>query len=147
MPVRSDPLRTAPRQEVAPIYLEQNLDLIYRTWRNDRRGITIPTIWLALLLSLLIHLAAVWPWRPHVLRPSSEQAERESGSSSLSVQLAPGARPPGRPAAPAAASASAASEGRAAPASAAGTEGARAEQGRSERSVRCRAGCPESSCA
>jgi hypothetical protein len=100
MPVRSDPLRTAPRQEVAPIYLEQNLDLIYRTWRNDRRGITIPTIWLALLLSLLIHLAAVWPWRPHVLRPSSEQAERESGSSSLSVQLAPRASPPARPAAP-----------------------------------------------
>jgi hypothetical protein len=89
MPIQSNPLRRASRKEVAPIYLEQNLDLIYRSWREDRRGITIPTIWLALVLSLLIHLAAVWPWHPPVLRPSSEQSERESGRSSLSVQLAP----------------------------------------------------------
>ena len=64
---------------------------------NRRDGVTIPTIWVAIALSLLIHAAALWEWLPKLRLPSPEETKRGEASGSLVVRLAP---PPSLPAAP-----------------------------------------------
>ncbi|MEO8441736.1 MAG: hypothetical protein ABI547_04570, partial [Betaproteobacteria bacterium] len=67
--------------------------------RNRRDGVTIPTIWIALALSVLLHVALMWTWLPQLKLhlPSSELSERGETSGSLSVQLAPAPHPPTSP--------------------------------------------------
>ena len=74
-------------------------DLLYES-RSKRDGVTIPTIWVAIALSVFVHVAALWKWLPQLdLRlPSLEELQRGEGSGSLVVQLAPPTSPP--PAAP-----------------------------------------------
>ena len=70
--------------------------------RNRRDAVSIPTIWIALLVSVLVHVAVMWKWPVQIRRPSSEIADRNQGQTSLSVQLAPKTSPPPpRPRAPA----------------------------------------------
>ena len=67
--------------------------------RNRRDGITIPTIWIAVALSVLLHVAVLWKWLPQLQLhlPSPELSERGETSGSLSVQLAPPPHPPSSP--------------------------------------------------
>src|SRR5262245_28704 len=57
-------------------------------WR-PRDGVRAPAIWVAFVLSLLIHGAALWQWLPHLRLSWPEQAENRDSGSTLSVQLAP----------------------------------------------------------
>jgi len=68
---------------------------------NRRDGITIPTFWLAIILSLLFHAAVMWKWLPHVRLPSLDDPERGQSAGSLTVQLAPPPSTPRVPSAPA----------------------------------------------
>mgnify|MGYP001591281005 CR=1 FL=1 len=65
--------------------------------RNTRDSVTIPTIWVALALSLLIHAAVMWQWLPRIRLPSLDELERSEARGQLRVRLAP---PPGPPPAP-----------------------------------------------
>ncbi len=68
-------------------------------FRNRHDGVTIPTIWIAVLLSVLVHVAVLWKWLPQIKLhlPSPELSERGETSGSLVVQLAPPPRPPSSP--------------------------------------------------
>ena len=68
---------------------------------NRRDSITIPTFWLAIILSLLFHAAVMWKWLPHVRLPSLDDPERGQSAGSLTVQLAPPPSTPRVPSAPA----------------------------------------------
>ncbi len=64
-----------------------------------RDGATVPTIWLALVLSLIVHLALMWQWLPRIRLPSPDADERGKASSgSLVVRLMPPPRAPAEPA-------------------------------------------------
>lgn len=58
---------------------------------------TVPTIWVAIALSLLIHAAALWEWLPRIRLPALEAPERGEASGSLVVRLAPPPSPPPAP--------------------------------------------------
>ena len=66
-------------------------------FRNRRDGVTIPTIWVAIALSLLIHVAVMWQWLPRIHLPSLDEPDRSDARGQLRVRLAP---PPGPPPAP-----------------------------------------------
>ena len=72
------------------------------TWlyalRDKRDGVTIPTIWVAVALSVLLHIALMWKWLPQIHLPSLEDKRDEPGGS-LVVRLAPPPRPPTPPSA------------------------------------------------
>jgi hypothetical protein len=59
--------------------------------------VAIPTIWLAIALSLLVHLAVLWTWKPEILFPSAEGPERGKSGGSLQVRIAPPPSPPPAP--------------------------------------------------
>ena len=42
-------------------------------FRNTRDRVTIPTIWVALALSLFIHAAVMWQWLPRIHLPSLDE--------------------------------------------------------------------------
>ena len=67
-------------------------DQIHLPTRNEIR---IPVIWVAVVLSLLVHLAALWEFLPPI-RPLSMDGPDKSGMPPLSVRLTapPGARTP-----------------------------------------------------
>ncbi len=65
--------------------------------RNRRDGVRVPTFWVALALSLFIHVAVLWHWLPRLRFPSLETPELGETSGSLVVHLAP---PPGPPSSP-----------------------------------------------
>ena len=67
----------------------------FATRRRD--GVTIPTIWIAIGLSLLLHLALMWKWLPEIHLPSPELDERGQSKGSISVELAPAPKPPSAP--------------------------------------------------
>jgi hypothetical protein len=69
----------------------------YHDFPNRREGVTIPTIWVAIALSLFIHGAVLWEWLPKLHLPSLDENERGEASGSLVVRIAP---PPSPPAAP-----------------------------------------------
>lgn len=64
-------------------------------YRRDR--VTIPVIWVAFALSVVVHIVVLWQWMPQISRPASDLPEREK-SGPLIVQLAP--LPAARPASP-----------------------------------------------
>jgi hypothetical protein len=70
-------------------------------YRNRRDGVTVPTIWVAIALSLLIHAAVLWGWMPRIRLPLLEEPERNEIRGPLVVHLAPPLGPPGPTASPA----------------------------------------------
>ncbi len=60
--------------------------------RYDR--ITIPTIWVAFALSLILHAVALWGWLPKVPTLPFEDSKQGKPSGSLAVRLAPPPSPP-----------------------------------------------------
>jgi outer membrane biosynthesis protein TonB len=70
--------------------------------RSRRDGVTVPTIWIAFAISLLVHVALMWKWLPKIHMPSPEMSERGESMGSLVVQLAPMPRPAATPTPPAA---------------------------------------------
>jgi hypothetical protein len=64
------------------------------TLRSSYDRITIPTIWVAVALSLILHALALWGWMPKVPVLPFEDSRRGKPSGSLAVRLAP---PPSRP--------------------------------------------------
>ena len=67
-------------------------DQIHLPTRNEIR---VPVIWVAIVLSLLVHLAVMWEFLPRMQKPSTEGPDKQ-GINPMSVRLvAPrGARPP-----------------------------------------------------
>jgi hypothetical protein len=65
--------------------------------RDRPDGVTIPTIWVAFALSLLIHFAVLWQWLPKPLRPSPDEIKLGAANGSLDVRLAPPPSPPPAP--------------------------------------------------
>ncbi len=65
--------------------------------RNRRGGVTIPTIWVAIALSLLIHAAVMWQWLPRIHLPSRNKPELSEARGQLRVRLAPLPGPPPAP--------------------------------------------------
>ena len=63
--------------------------------RNRRGRVTIPTIWVTVALSLLIHGAVLWRWMPRLSLLPPETSELGEITTRLTVQLAPlpGPRP------------------------------------------------------
>jgi hypothetical protein len=66
--------------------------------RTDHDRVTIPVIWIAFALSILLHLAALIGWLPHMRILPFEGPERGNSGGSLTVELAP---PPTKKPAPA----------------------------------------------
>jgi len=62
-------------------------------WRYDRSNrhdvVTIPLVWFAFALSLLLHVAALWFWVPRMHDLSAANAEKGKASSALAVELEP----------------------------------------------------------
>jgi hypothetical protein len=74
--------------------------------RSAGAHVTIPTIWVAFALSLLIHAAVLWTWVPRLHDLLSERAAGEKASGPLAVRLVPPpspavSAPPALPASPA----------------------------------------------
>ncbi len=67
-------------------------DQIHLPTRNEIR---VPVIWVAIVLSLLVHVAALWEFLPHMQKLSTKGPDKQ-GVSPLSVRLVapPGARTP-----------------------------------------------------
>ncbi len=62
--------------------------------------VAIPTIWMAIALSVLVHIAVLfllWLWKPEILFPSAEGPDRGRSGGSLMVRLAPKPTPPPAP--------------------------------------------------
>lgn len=57
--------------------------------RSDRGRGTIPVVWAAFALSLVLHAAVLWGWVPRERDRSLESSERGKASGPLMVQLAP----------------------------------------------------------
>ncbi len=57
--------------------------------RAGRGGVTVPRIWVTVVLSVLIHALVLWQFLPKLLKPSSDSEERSNARGALSVQLAP----------------------------------------------------------
>ena len=67
--------------------------------RDRRDGVTIPAIWIAFALSLLIHVAVLWQWLPQLAPrpPSPDEIKAGAAKGSLLVRLAPPPSPPPAP--------------------------------------------------
>ena len=57
--------------------------------RDKRDGVTVPTIWVAVALSVLVHLAALWQLWPHLDLLPLTKSEVGDASSPLTVHLTP----------------------------------------------------------
>lgn len=66
-------------------------------FRDRRDGVTIPSIWVAFALSLLIHAAVLWQWLPKLRAPSPDEIKPGESNGSLIVRLAPPPSPPPSP--------------------------------------------------
>src|SRR5205814_6556604 len=82
------PVRTCGHSVNRPL-----ISLRMNDWRYDRNNrhdvVTIPLVWLAFLLSLLVHVAALWFALPRMHDLSAANAEKGKTSSALAVQLEP----------------------------------------------------------
>jgi hypothetical protein len=67
--------------------------------RGRPDGVTIPAIWIAFALSLLLHAAVLWQWLPQLRLnlPSPDETKPGEGGGSLVVRLAPAPSPPPSP--------------------------------------------------
>ena len=72
--------------------MQESSDLM-RYWhdapRRRRDVVTIPTIWLAFVLSLVVHLAALWEFLPKLPLLPGEASEESKVGERLAVRLAP----------------------------------------------------------
>jgi hypothetical protein len=67
-------------------------------FRDRRDGVTIPNIWVAFALSLLIHILALWQWLPKMRPPPSpDEMKLGEANGSLLVRLLPPPSPPPAP--------------------------------------------------
>ena len=66
-------------------------------FRHSRDGVTIPTIWVAFMLSLLLHAAALWQLPLNLRPPSPEGIKLGDARGSLIVRLAPAPAPSPQP--------------------------------------------------
>ncbi len=66
--------------------------------RNTRNGVTIPTIRITVVLSILVHIAALWLLLPRLHLLPFDSSEQSEPGGRLTVQLAP--LPSSRPATP-----------------------------------------------
>jgi hypothetical protein len=78
---------------------------LMRYWHDapKRRGdvVTIPLLWLTLILSLLVHIAALWEVLPKLPLLSGEKKDLPSvAEERLAVRLMPQVQPPSTPSAP-----------------------------------------------
>lgn len=104
---KSDP-RTelrCPFDPDSPEFRHARIDRPMSDWHygspNWRDGVTIPTIWVAVALSLLLHVAVLWRWLPQLHLLSPNEPERGQPGAVLAVQLVPQTRiPPRSPPAP-----------------------------------------------
>lgn len=70
---------------------------------SRRDSVTVPKIWVAVALSLLIHALALWQWPPNLLRPAPDDLRHERNARGpMIVEIVPErrARPPAPPAPP-----------------------------------------------
>ena len=73
---------------------------LFEESRYRGNGVTVPKIWITVALSVLIHVLALWQWKPDLRTPSDDK-DPGKARGQLSVQLAPRASPsPPRPPAP-----------------------------------------------
>ena len=72
--------------------MQESADLM-RYWhdapRRRRDVVTIPTIWLAFVLSLIVHLAALWEFIPKLPLLPGEASEESKIGERLAVRIAP----------------------------------------------------------
>ena len=86
--------------------MEERADLMVH-WHDAARRtgnvVTIPTIWLAFLLSLLVHIAAMWEFLPRLQALSGRAIDTSKVGEPLAVRLAaaPAVPPTPQPAPPA----------------------------------------------
>jgi len=66
-------------------------------YRIRRDSVTIPTIWVAFGLSVLIHILVLGKWLPQVRLPSLEEILKTESQGPLVVNLAPPSSPPPAP--------------------------------------------------
>lgn len=70
-------------------------------FRSDYDRVSIPTIWVAFAVSVLLHALLIWPWLPDLRLLSFDSPKEEAASGRLQVQLVPRAAPrPTPPSAP-----------------------------------------------
>ncbi|HEY4137960.1 MAG TPA: hypothetical protein VGN65_05880, partial [Casimicrobiaceae bacterium] len=79
-----------------------SIETLLTDWRYDRRNrhdsVTIPLIWVAFVLSLLVHIAALWIMLPKLLHDLSEvDAKAGKSGGALAVQLEPKPSTPSPP--------------------------------------------------
>ncbi|MFZ5555316.1 MAG: hypothetical protein ACOZDY_01115 [Pseudomonadota bacterium] len=70
-------------------------------FRSDYDRVSIPTIWVAFAVSVLLHALLIWPWLPDLRLLSFDSPKEKAASGRLQVQLVPRAAPrPTPPSAP-----------------------------------------------
>ncbi len=77
-------------------------------FRSDYDRVSIPTIWVAVFISMLLHALVMWEWLPRLNQSSLDSSKQKATSSRLQVQLAqraaskppPPEAPPAAPALP-----------------------------------------------
>jgi hypothetical protein len=81
------------------------IDQRMRPWRDDefrpkRDVIAIPTLWLALVLSLIVHIAALWEWLPRIPLLALDTLAPSEANAPLAVRIAPPESAPAAAASP-----------------------------------------------
>ena len=74
------------------------MSYLYESGRPRGNVVVIPTIWLGLVLSLLVHVLVIWLWLPQIRALMQNKPDESEASSQLTVSLAP--LPPSPPAPP-----------------------------------------------
>ena len=104
--VASIHLTASQRERATGSEMQQGNDAdLMRYWHDapKRRGdvVTIPILWLTLILSLLVHIAALWEVLPKLPLLNGDKKEPPSiAEERLSVRLMPQVQPPSTPSAP-----------------------------------------------
>ncbi|HSO07770.1 MAG TPA: hypothetical protein VLW45_11040, partial [Pelomicrobium sp.] len=62
-------------------------------FRSEHDRISIPTIWVAFALSVLLHAALMWPWLPELSLISLSPPKDDPSGGRLQVLLVPRAAP------------------------------------------------------
>ena len=68
------------------------MSYLYDSGRPRGNVVVIPTIWLGLALSLLIHILVIWLWLPQIRALMQNKPDESEATSQLSVSLAPRVR-------------------------------------------------------
>ena len=65
------------------------MSYLYDAGRPRGNVVVIPTIWLGLFVSLLIHILVIWLWLPQIRALMQDKPDDSEATSQLSVSLAP----------------------------------------------------------